>query len=206
MRNIKKIFGVAGIVAMLVFGAGAADLTGSTSVNITSDTAAAAKAIALNQARRQILNQVLSQYANAAQVQVAVKNAKSDELMNLISSSSIDGERQSDTAYSANITMVVDADAARQWMAANDIQNWLDTGVANMSGAVVLISMSDRVANWMELKQIARNLNIDLDTRYIMGNQATIELPTTRQSAFVNAVRGAGWRVENQNGNVRIWK
>lgn len=193
-------------MAMLAFGAGAADLTGTASVNVTSDTAADAKTIALNQARRQILNQVLSQYANAAQVQVAVKNAKSSELMNLISSSSIDGERQSDTVYSANITMVVDSDSARQWMAANDIQNWLDSGNTNTSGVIVLISMSDRVANWMELKQIARNLNIDLDTQYIMGNQATVELPTARQSAFVNAVRGAGWRVANQNGGVRIWK
>lgn len=206
MQNIKKIFGVAGIVAMLAFGAGAMELVGTASVNVTSDTAAVAKAIALNQARRQILNQVLSQYANADQVQVAVKNAKSDELMNLISSSSIDGERQSDTAYSANITMVVDAASARNWMAENDIQNWLDSGVANTSGIIVLISMSDRGANWMELKQIARNLNIDLDTQYIMGNQATVELPTTRQSAFVNAVRNAGWRVANQNGSIRIWK
>ncbi|MCM1295123.1 MAG: hypothetical protein NC311_06250 [Muribaculaceae bacterium] len=206
MRNIKKIFGVAGIVAMLAFSAGAMELAGTASVNVTSDTAAAAKAIALNQARRQILNQVLSKYANADQVQVAVKNAKSDELMNLISSSSIDGERQSDTAYSANITMVVDAASARQWMLANDIQNWMDNGAANSSAVVVLISMSDRVANWMELKQIARNVNVDLDTQYIMGNQATIKMPVARQSAFVSAVRGAGWGVQNQNGGVRIWK
>jgi len=207
MRNIGKIF-----VAMIAFvalasGAGAADLSGTTSVNVTSDTAADAKTIALNQARRQILNQVLSKYADATQVQVAVKNANSSELMNLISSSSIDGERQSDTTYTANVTMVVDENAARQFLAQNNIQNWLnDSKAVGANAVMVLVSMQDRVANWMELKRIARNVGVDLNTKYIMGNQVTIELPVNMRAAFISAVRGAGWRYSDVDGALRIWK
>lgn len=207
MRNIGKIFVAVFCCVVLASGAGAADLSGTTTVNITSDTAADAKTLALNQARRQILNQVLGKYADATQVQVAVKNAKSSDLMNLISSSSIDGERQSDTAYSANVTMVVDEKAARDFFAQNNIQNWLsDSSAVSANGVMVLVSMSDRVANWMELKRIARNVGMDLNTKYIMGNQATIELPVNMRSVFVSAVRGAGWRYSDTDGALRIWK
>ena len=167
MRNIGKIFVTAFGIVSLTAGAFAVDLSGTTSVNVTSDTAADAKAIALNQARRQILNQVLGKYADPTQVQVAVKNAKSSELMNLISSSSIDGEQQSNTAYSANISMTLDGDAVRQFLTENNIQNWLsDDNAAGANGVMILVSMSDRVANWMELKRIARNAGIDLNTKY----------------------------------------
>ncbi len=207
MRNIGKIFVAMFGLVVLTSGAIAAELSGTTSVNITSDTAADAKTLALNQARRQILNQVLGKYADATQVQVAVKNTKSSDLMNLISSSSIDGERQSDTTYSANVTMIVDEDAARKFLAQNNIQNWLsDNNATSANGVMILVSMSDRVANWMELKRIARNVGVDLNTKYIMGNQATIELPVNMRSAFISAVRGSGWRYSETDGALRIWK
>ena len=207
MRNIGKIFAAMFVSVAMAGAAVATDLSGVTSVNVTSDTAADAKTIALNQARRQILTQVLSQYADASQVQIAVKNAKQSELMNLISSSSIDGERQSDTTYTANVTMFVDEDAARKFFTDNNIQNWLSDANANgANGVMILVSMSDRVGNWLELKRIARSVGVDLNTKYIMGNQATIEMPVNLRSAFISTVRGAGWRVADQDGAVRIWK
>lgn len=193
--------------SVITFSAVAANLSGTVSVNVTSDTAADAKTIALNQARRQILNQVLSDYANNVQVQNAVSDAKSADLMNLISSSSIDGERLSDTTYSANISMIVDADAARQFLAENNIQNWLDdTNVVNTNNVMILVSMSDRVANWVELKRIARNLGVDLNTKHIMGRQATIEIPVNIRSAFISAVRTVGWNYSDADSVLRIWK
>lgn len=207
MRNIGKILAVMFMSVAMAGGAVAADMSGVASVNVTSDTAADAKTIALNQARRQILTQVLGQYADPTQVQVAVKGAKSSELMNLISSSSIDGERQSDTTYTANVTMFVDSDAARKFLAENNIQNWLNSdNAANANGVMILVSMSDRVGNWMELKRIARSVGADLNTKYIMGNQATIEMPVNLRGGFISAARGAGWRVADQDGALRIWK
>ena len=183
----------------------AVDLSGTASVNVTSDTAAAAKNMAFDEARRQIISDVLGQYAIPDLLDDAIKNASGADLTNLIASSSIDGEQQSDTTYSANITMTVDRNAAKQWMTDNNIQNWLTD---NNSGDVFVLQavMSDKVANWMELKQIARAEGLDLATKYINGNQVTVELPLNSRTAFTIAIRERGWRFYDQDGILRIWK
>ena len=99
------------------------DLSGVASVSITSDTAANAKNIAFDEARRQIIADSLRQYADADALGTALRNAKKAEVAELIASSSIDGEKQSDTTYSANISMVVDGGAARTWLDNNAVQH-----------------------------------------------------------------------------------
>lgn len=183
----------------------ASDLSGVASVNVTSDTAAAAKDMAFDEARRQIITDVLGQYSIPDQLNDVVKNAKSADLMNLIAASSIDGEQQSDTTYSANISMTIDRDAARAWMTENNIQNWLTDGNAG-DRFVVQIVMTDKLAGWMELRRIARDEGIDLSTKYINGNQITVEVPVASRSAFTIAIREAGWRYADQNGVLHIIK
>lgn len=193
------------LFAIAPFGAIAADLVGVASVNVTSDTAAAAKDMAFDEARRQIITDVLGQYSIPDQLNDVVKNAKSADLMNLIAASSIDGEQQSDTTYSANISMTIDRDAARAWMTENNIQNWLTDGNAG-DRFVVQIVMTDKLAGWMELRRIARDEGIDLSTKYINGNQITAEVPVASRSAFTIAIREAGWRYADQNGVLHIIK
>lgn len=123
-------------------GACAADLVGSAYVNMTSDTSSAAKTMAINDARRQILIDKLSPYAMKEQLVPAIKDAKSADLVNLIVETSIDNEKISDTAYSAKITMTVDKVASRTWMAENDIQNWLNDG-SNTDMFVAQITLGD---------------------------------------------------------------
>ena len=183
----------------------ASDLSGVASVNVTSDTAAAAKDMAFDEARRQIITDVLGLYSIPDQLNDVVKNAKSADLMNLIAASSIDGEQQSDTTYSANISMTIDRDAARTWMTENNIQNWLTDGNAG-DRFVVQIVMTDKLAGWMELRRIARDEGIDLSTKYINGNQITAEVPVASRSAFTIAIREAGWRYADQNGVLHIIK
>ena len=183
----------------------ASDLSGVASVNVTSDTAAAAKDMAFDEARRQIITDVLGQYSIPDQLNDVVKNAKSADLMNLIAASSIAGEQQSDTTYSANISMTIDRDAARTWMTENNIQNWLTDGNAG-DRFVVQIVMTDKLAGWMELRRIARDEGIDLSTKYINGNQITAEVPVASRSAFTIAIREAGWRYADQNGVLHIIK
>lgn len=183
----------------------ASDLSGVASVNVTSDTAAAAKDMAFDEARRQIITDVLGQYSIPDQLNDVVKNAKSADLMNLIAASSIDGEQQSDTTYSANISMTIDREAARTWMTENNIQNWLTDGNAG-DRFVVQIVMTDKLAGWMELRRIARDEGIDLSTKYINGNQITAEVPVASRSAFTIAIREAGWRYADQNGVLHIIK
>lgn len=202
---MKKILFAVLFVSAFVGAVSAADLSGTASVNVTSDTAANAKDMAFDEARRQIITESLSQYSNQEQLRAVINQTSGADLTNLIASSSIEGEKQSDTTYSANITMTVDRNAAKQWMTDNNIQNWLTD---NNSGDVFVLQavMSDKVANWMELKQIARAEGLDLATKYINGNQVTVELPLNSRTAFTIAIRERGWRYYDQDGILRIWK
>lgn len=204
MKVFKNIF-TALFGISLVVGAYAADLTGVASVSVTSDTAAAAKEMAFDEARRQIILDVLGQYSIPDQLEDVLKNAKSAELMNLIATSSIDSEQQSNTTYSANIHMTIDRDAARNWLTEKEVQNWLTDG---KSGDMFIVQavMTDKLAGWIELNQIARDEGIELATRYINGNQVTIELPVSARNSFTIAIRENGWRYADQNGVLHIIK
>lgn len=204
MKVFKNIF-TALFGISLVVGAYAADLSGVASVSVTSDTAAAAKEMAFDEARRQIILDVLGQYSIPDQLEDVLKNAKSAELMNLIATSSIDSEQQSNTTYSANIHMTIDRDAARNWLTEKEVQNWLTDG---KSGDMFIVQavMTDKLAGWIELNQIARDEGIELATRYINGNQVTIELPVSARNSFTIAIRENGWRYADQNGVLHIIK
>ena len=110
---------------LVLTGASAVELQGMMPVNITSDTAANAKNIAFDEARRQIITDSLRQYADVNMLKTALDEAKSSELVGLIATSSIDGEQVSDTTYSADIKMTLDTNAVRQWLADKAVQNWL---------------------------------------------------------------------------------
>lgn len=200
-----KLFFVALMGAVAVSSGWATQLQGMASVNVTSDTAVAAKNMAFDEARRQIISDLLRQYADVSAAQELIKNTKSSDLANLISSSSIDGEKLSDTSYSANISMVLDVAAARNWLTENSVQNWLPDESAR-DVFIVSVNMSDAINNWADLNRIARAEKIDLGTKYMTANTATLELPTSVRGAFTIAIRESGWRFANQDGVLRIWK
>lgn len=183
----------------------AVDLSGSAAVNVTSDTAATAKNMAFDEARRQIISDALRQYADVDVLDSAVKNAKSEDLTELIASSGIDGERVSDTTYSANITMTLDSNAARTWLENNNVQHWLPDE-SKHDVFVVSVKLSDPIADWIQLNQIARNERIDLGTQSISGDMVTLELPVSARGKFTIAVREGGWRYASNDGVLKIWK
>ena len=203
LKICKFLFGL--VCCGVLASAHAVDLYGVTSVNITSDTAANAKNIAFDEARRQIIADALRQYADADALGAAIKKAKSSELMNLISSSSIDGEKLSDTTYSANISMTLDSEAARNWLQAGEIQNWLPTD-GQHDVFEVSVKLSDPIADWIQLNKIARAEKIDLGTQSISGGMVTLKLPVSVRGKFTIAVREGGWRFANNEGVLRIWK
>lgn len=181
------------------------ELRGVASVNVTSDTAVNAKNMAFDEARRQIITDSLRQYADVDSLKTAVQNAKDVDLMNLVAASSIDGEKQSDTTYSANITMMIDTDAARVWLGDNGVQNWLPDN-QKRDVFVVQVNMSKPIENWADLNRIARNEKIDLGTKTIFDGVVTLELPVSVRGEFTIAVRESGWRYANNDGVLRIWK
>lgn len=207
MKSVKRILLSVVLVASVAWSADAAprNLTGTAAVNVTSETAAAAKSLAFDDARRQVLLDTLGQYSDRVALTDLVRGSKAADLTNLIASSSIEGEQLSDTTYVANITMVVDGAAAQQWLRDNNVQNWLPDATSG-NRFVVVVTMGDRMANWIELQGIARAENIDLNTQAIVGNLATLELPVSSRSAFTAALRNAGWRYSDDGGVLRIWR
>lgn len=197
-----------GTIFALSFGvANAAELVATASVNVTSDTAATAKNMAMDEARRQIIVDTLSPYSDTVALRDAVAHEKSSVLTTLIASSGIKGERLSDTTYSANITMTVDRNAAKNWLVEKDIQNWLSvdgTGAENES--VVAVSLNDRLSDWARVRRIASEAGIDLNTKSINGNVIYFRVPAARRGALTIAMREAGWRYQNRDGVLHIFK
>ena len=209
MRTNKILYAVA--LCLCVVGAAlAVELAGTTYVNVTSDTASAAKTRAFNSARRDIIAQELRNYANPEQLNEAIKNSSNEELMNIISSSSVASEKISDTTYSANVSFVIDGDAARAWMEKYSVQNWLPASgavvVAPENFVVVNAMLLQPMADWMNLNAISRSVNVDLATKKIVGNNVSFVVPDKDVAKFSATLRANGWRVQQFDGGVRISK
>ena len=200
-KLLLLLFGVA-VFVPASFGA---NLSGSISVNETSDTAANAKINAVNSARRQILSGVLSQYSNKDALNELIKNTSNDDLMNLISSSSVANEQMSSNSYSAKITMNIDNDVTKKWLAENNVQNWIPLA-ENSERFTVLMVVSNGIQDWAELKRVVRDDNIEIETQSIVGNQIVAKMPLTYRTKFTAAVKNAGWKFADNGGVLQIWK
>lgn len=205
MKNIIRLF-VFGIFVLMAGGAVAATLTATAHVNVTSDTAATAKNMAMDEARRQVIVEALSPYADSNALRAAVNGEKSAVLTTLIESSGISGEKQSDTTYSANITMTLDRNAARNWMVSHGVQNWLGDGDDAGNESWVVVSLDNRLTDWARVRRIAADNGIDLNTKSINGNQITFRVPAARRGALTIAMRDAGWRYTDKDGVLYISK
>lgn len=181
------------------------ELSATVPVSQTSDTATNAKINATNLARRQILYNVLSQYTQHEELNGLIYNTQSDDLMNLISSTSVSNEQISSDTYSANITMVIDNRAAKKWLDAAGIQNWIPLEEAKEK-FTVLIVVPNGLADWAELKRITREGKAEIETQTMVGNQIVAKMPLNYQSKFIAAVREAGWRYTNNGGMLQVWK
>jgi hypothetical protein len=200
----------AGIFCLVAFAAAAVELTGTVAVNMTSDTATDAKNKAFNSARRDVIIRELRNYANPEQLTAAVKDSSNEDLMNIISSSSVDSEKISDTMYSANISFVIDSDAARTWMEQNSVQNWLPTQSVVLpvvdDSAVFSAVLLQPVADWTDLNAVARELQIDLATKTVVGNIVTFMIDNKDAGKLSSALRANGWRVQSLQNGFKIWK
>ena len=181
------------------------ELSATVPVNQTSETAAKAKINATNLARRQILYNVLSPYAQKEELNGLIHNSSSEDLMNLIASSSVSNEQISSDSYSANITMNIDNEAAKKWLDSNGIQNWVPLS-NSYEKFTAFIVVPNGISDWAELKRITRSDNIEIETQVITGNQIVVKMPLNYRSKFTAALRGAGWRSTDNGGILQVWK
>ena len=192
-------------LACVLHGAFGLELSGSVAMNQTSDTAANAKINAMNKARRQILSNVLSQYATKDSLNDLLQKASGEELMNLIVSTNVSNEQISANGYSANITMNIDNDAARRWLNENGVRNWIPS-VDSDEKFTTFIVVSNGIADWADLKRIARSENVEIETQSISGNQIVAKLPLNFRTKFTAAVRASGWKYTDNGGVLQVWK
>lgn len=180
-------------------------LRGDANISITSDTALNAKNIAFDEARRQVLYDVLQQYADKDALRQIIKTAPTAKVAGLVSSSGIVDEKTSSTTYSAKISIVFEETAVQAWLAENNVQNWLpDT--SKQDSFSVIVELSDKLPQWIELNNIARSENIKIQPQKISGNNINIVVPTESRGAFTIALRERGWKYTDQDGILRIWK
>ena len=197
-------------MSVIVFGnitnAVCVDLSGSVAVNQVSDTATKAKVDAINLARRQILAEVLSQYAMSDNLNSALEKSSDEELMNLIASTSVSNEQISSNAYSANITMNLDDAAVKQWLNQNGIQNWVPTQQVSGEKFSAFIVLQNGLVDWAELKRIARSDGINIETQIIAGNQIFVKIPLNYRSKFTALVHEYGWKYTDNGGVLQVWR
>ncbi|MBQ0013009.1 MAG: hypothetical protein KBS86_00335 [Proteobacteria bacterium] len=180
----------------------AVDLSGSAVVSITSDTAVLAKNIAMAEARRQIVFDKLGQYADKDQLRNAMAQEK--DLSGLISQTSIDGEKISDTTYSATVHMTIDPVVAQQWMVQHGVQNWLQSSDVDSSVLIVKLTLNAPLSDWGTFNALVNK--IDYRVSEISGNTVTIVVPQAQRSQFTAAVYGAGWQHAVKNDVLNIWR
>ena len=207
MRRIKFLF--AFCCAFAVYAAGAVEITGVIPVNVTADTAAAAKARAFNSAQRDVIATELRPYANVEQLNAAIKRSSDDELSDIISSSAVTGERVSDTTYTANISFVIDGDAAKSWMEKYSVENSLPSSnaaavVAPENYVVAVATLYNPIYDWAALNAAARAVDIDIATKNIIGSRVSFVVPDVDASKLTRTLRENGWRVSNSAGGIVI--
>ncbi len=204
-KNIGVLF-MALYCSFMLTTANAVELNGAAYVNVTSTTAADAKKQAMNQARRQIIFDALSKYANTDALHTAIDSSDTETLMNLVASSGIGDERQSNTTYSANITMKLDQNAVIKWLNNNDIPNTLESN-GTVGNFDVVIELTKPISQWHELRDAARAENIDLNTKSIQGrNEITVSIPFSSRRAFINMLSRNGWTYENRETGLYVLK
>ena len=185
--------------------ANGAVLSGSVTVHQNSDTAAKAKNKAMNDAVRQVLMNVVSKYADAGAFTNLLNDSKDEDLINFVTSSSVANEQISATGYSAKITMNLDNDAIKNWLTLNGVQNWIPV-VESGEQFTISVVLPNGIVDWAELKRIAREDGIEIETKTITGNNVIAKMPVSYRTKFTIAVRNAGWRYTDNDGILQIWK
>lgn len=204
MKTVKYICSIL-ILCVMSISVFASELKSSATIRMTSDTAANAKNIAMDEARRQIITDVLQPYCDKDALGAAMQTVKNADLVPLIAGVSIEGEQASDTVYAAKFTMTVDSDAARLWLGQNNVQNWLPDN-SEQDVFMVRATLVDNLSDWGALNQIARNEKLNMMTKNITNNIVVFALPRSGRGAFTIALREQGWKYADSDGVLNIWK
>ena len=206
MKNLFNAF----VLMMVVVGAClpgafATDLIGAATISQTSETAAKAKIEAMNIARRQILFDVLSNYAEIEGLTELLEKTPDEDLVGFVSAASVSNEHISSETYSATTTMDIDNDIVKKWLTLNEVKNWVPIAETTEMFSMFVV-LPNGISDWAELKRITAADNIDINTVAIIGNQIFAKLPLSYRTRFTVAIRDAGWRFADNSGVLQVWR
>ena len=102
--------------------------------------------------------------------------------------------------------MTVDRMAAKQWMAEHEVQNWLNLVEDTGNVFSVVLDLKNRVSDWATVRRIANDAGIDLDTRSINDDKILFYASATKRGTFTIALRENGWRYQDIDGVLHIYK
>ncbi len=168
-------------------------VSGVAHVNITSDTGANAKNMAMAEARRQIIVDVLTPYAVASDL---IYDTRDADLANLISATSIDGEKLSATSYAADIKMTVDGAAAKKFLDDNNVPNTIGMKTVADDTFIADVEIAGGPYQWAEFMKAMKDANIIPEIRSISGTTVTVAVPQNISMKFLSAVIAHGLTVD----------
>lgn len=182
------------------------NLSSSAFVNITSDTSSVAKKMAMDEARRQIIKYTVSKVIiDKDNFKILLDNAKDSDLTDLVSSVSIDNEKQSSTTYSANITMTLNNPIVKNWLDENNINNLLGAvNIDNANRKSVVVNLSNGLSDWIELNNVLSQNNLDFVVNKISNGSVDATISGTERGDFKSAVQNAGWKYSENSGVIKI--
>ena len=156
-------------------------------------------------ARRQILLDVLSNYSEIDALTELLDKTSDEDLVGLISAASVSNEHISSETYSATITMDIDNDTVKKWLTLNDVKNWVPIAETTEMFSMFVV-VPNGISDWAELKRIANDDKIEINTIAIVGNQIFAKLPLSYRTKFTAAIRDAGWRFADNSGVLQVWR
>lgn len=181
--------------------------TGTAFVNVTSDTAATAKNMAMEEARVQIIKEVLSkQVKDQAAFNELMKKTQAKDLLPLVLRTNIEGERLSSTTYSANIKMSLDRIAAKKWLDEASVPNWIADDSVAADKVLVFVDITNGLRDVIEFNRVLREKSITYDMRQISGGNLSILIPKDSMASFKSSVVAGGWKADNTETGLRVWR
>lgn len=205
MINIfKKLFLISFFILNIGF-ANALELYNVIPVNITSESASKAKKIAIDSAKRKAIINILSNYSNTSELHRALEESKNIE--NLISSISIDGEKQSSKTYSANIKISLDEKNSKSWMDKNSVQNWLnlDNPDEKTDKIQVVINLKNALYDWIDFNKQLYFSGINFNIENIHGNIVSGKISKSKKQSLLS-LRNSGWNLTDTDNSIIVKK
>ncbi|MFA7188289.1 MAG: hypothetical protein WC137_02345 [Alphaproteobacteria bacterium] len=162
----------------------------SVQVEKTAETAAAAKTVAINEARRSAFSDILSNQVSDVQAKNLAEQITDDELVSMIDSVSIENEKSDSTSYSADIIVDFDKKALNKWLENHELGTIIDAPA--ITGRTPIFLELNSMYEFAQVMRVSRETGADLKIINISGNKISANIRENSYESFVSLVRDAG--------------